>query len=159
MSDGTPLNVGTAGDDVYTEDITADASAPRPPGATALKIQGVKHYVGMRGALGKPVSARDPMPVRDRRAAALLEELSDQADELLASLGGLGAVLGVVNGFLVVSAGIAIQFGDNGPTIEAGAGVPTRTDRRDSSLWMRTDPPDATHAHYVSIGGVWTALT
>jgi len=42
------------------------------------------------------------------------------------------------------------------PRILAGAGVPTDTTQPDGTRWMRTDAPDAFHAHYVSFGGVWT---
>jgi len=48
-------------------------------------------------------------------------------------------------------------FGFNWPTISTGIGIPVDGNQPDGSLFLRADPPDAAHALYVSVAGVWTA--
>lgn len=50
-------------------------------------------------------------------------------------------------------------FGFDWPVICTGVGAPTATNMPDGSLYLRADPASSSSCLYVSVGGIWTALS
>jgi hypothetical protein len=85
VSDNTPLQSGTGGDDIRTESLQGGTDqssglplATTPNAVSEIKVQLIKMLTGRSGVDGGPVLRGNELPVVDRRLVSMAEAIYEQ---------------------------------------------------------------------------------